>query len=129
MQVPVEQLIADLPAEAWQRLSCGVGSKGPREFDWTWVEMVSGQQTGWSRWLLARRKLSDPTQLAYFMVFAPNDTSMSEVVRVAGARWSIEMGFEVTLGSARVRPLRGAISRERGIATSHWYYWLMLCYP
>lgn len=71
------------------------------EFDWSWVELVSGQQTGWNRWLLARRKLSDPTQLAYFMVFAPNDTSMSEVVRVAGARWSIEMGFEVTLVSAR----------------------------
>lgn len=30
------------------------------------------------------------------MVFAPNGTSISEAVRVAGARWSIEMGFEIT---------------------------------
>lgn len=96
VQVPVEQLIADLPAETWQRLSCGVGSKGPREFDWTWIELVSGQKAGWSRWLLARRKLSDPTQLAYYIVFAPSGTSWSEAVRVAGARWSIEMGFEIT---------------------------------
>jgi len=95
VQVAAEQVIADLPAESWQRLSCGVGSKGLREFDWVWIELVS-QQVGWSRWLLARRKLSDPTQLAYFIVFAPSSTSMSEVVRVAGARWSIEMGFEIT---------------------------------
>ena len=92
---PVKQVIAELPAEAWQRLSCGVGSKGLREYDWVWIELVS-QQVGWSRWLLVRRKLSDPLQLAYFMVFAPTRTSMPEAVRVAGARWSIESGFEIT---------------------------------
>lgn len=96
VQVPVQQLIAELPAEIWQRLSCGQGSKGPREFDWAWIKLVSGQQVPWVRWLLARRKLSDPTQLAYFIVFAPSGTSISEAVRVAGARWNIEMGFEVT---------------------------------
>ena len=96
VQVAVEQVIAELSVETWQRLSCGVGSKGLREFDWVWIELVSQQQAGWSRWLLARRKLSDPTQLAYFMVFAPSSTSMSEAVRVAGARWRIEMGFEIT---------------------------------
>ena len=96
MQVAVEKVIAELPAETWQRLSCGTGSKGPREYDWVWIELVSGQQKSWSRWLLVRRKLSDPMQLAYFMVFAPSGTSWSEAVRVAGARWSIEMGFEIT---------------------------------
>lgn len=96
VQVPVEQVIAELPAEVWQRLSCGVGSKGLREYDWAKIELVSQQQVGWSRWLLVRRKLSDPLQLAYFMVFAPSSTSMPEAVRVAGGRWSIEMGFEIT---------------------------------
>lgn len=57
---------------------------------------MSGQKAGWNRWLLARRKLSDRSHLAYFIVFAPSGTSMSEAVRVAGARWSIEMGFEIT---------------------------------
>jgi SRSO17 transposase len=95
-QVAVEKVIAEWPTEAWQRLSCGQGSKGPREYDWTKVELVSLQPTGWDRWLLARRSLTDPTQLAYFMVFAPNGTSMPEAVRVAGTRWSIEMGFEIT---------------------------------
>lgn len=54
---PVEQVIAELPAEVWQRLSCGVGSKGLREYNWAKIELVS-QQVGWSRWLLVRRKLS-----------------------------------------------------------------------
>jgi SRSO17 transposase len=95
LQVPVEQVIAELPAEVWQRLSCGVGSKGLREYNWAKIELVS-QQVGWSRWLLVRRKLSQELQLAYLMVFAPSSTSMPEAVRVAGARWSIEMGFEIT---------------------------------
>ena len=95
-QVAVEKVIAELPAETWQRLSCGQGSKGSREYDWTKMELVSGQQTGWSRWLLVRRSLTDPTQLAYLMVFAPNGTSISEAVQVAGRRWSIEMSFEIT---------------------------------
>ena len=30
------------------------------------------------------------------MVFAPKGTSISEAVQVAGRRWSIEMGFEIT---------------------------------
>lgn len=96
VQVPVEQEIAKLPAEAWQRLSCGVGSKGLREYDWAKIELVFQPQIGWSRWLLVRRKLSEESQLAYFMVFAPSSTSMPEAVRVAGARWSIESGFEIT---------------------------------
>lgn len=95
-QVAVEQVIAEQPIETWHRLSCGQGSKGPREYDWTKIELVSGQQSGWSRWVLVRRSLSNPAQLAYFMVFAPNGTSVLEAVRVAGARWSIEMGFEIT---------------------------------
>lgn len=95
-QVAAQKVITEQPVETWQRLSCGQGSKGSREYDWTWVELVSPLPTGWGRWLLARRSLDDPTQLAYFMVFAPNGTSISEVVQVAGMRWSIKMGFAVT---------------------------------
>lgn len=95
-QVAIDKVIAEQSVYSWQRLSCGQGSKGPREYDWNWIELVSSRPSGWGRWLLARRSLSDPTQLAYFTVFAPNGTSISEAVRVAGARWSIEMGFKIT---------------------------------
>lgn len=30
----IDQLIEDAPADAWQRLSCGDGAKGPRVYDW-----------------------------------------------------------------------------------------------
>lgn len=39
--------------------------------------------------------LEDPTELAYYLVFAPGTTTTLEtVVRVAGMRWQIEAGFE-----------------------------------
>ncbi|MFE9629330.1 IS701 family transposase, partial [Streptomyces sp. NPDC006527] len=30
----IDQLIEDAPSDAWQRLSCGDGAKGPRVYDW-----------------------------------------------------------------------------------------------
>lgn len=60
-QVAVEKVIAEQSVETWQRLSCGQGSKELREYNWNWIELVPGLLTGWGRWLLARRSLSDPT--------------------------------------------------------------------
>ncbi|MEV7857214.1 transposase [Streptomyces sp. NPDC088183] len=30
----IDQLIEEAPSDAWQRLSCGDGAKGPRVYDW-----------------------------------------------------------------------------------------------
>lgn len=48
----------------------------------------------WEHWLLVRRSLDDPTELAYYVVFAPAGTPLEELVRVAGRRWTIETAFE-----------------------------------
>jgi SRSO17 transposase len=85
---------AHLPAEAWQQLSAGEGSQGPRWYAWAWIPLSGASMAGWKRWLLARRSLSDPTELAYYRVFAPAATPLEEAVRAAGSRWSIEEGFE-----------------------------------
>ena len=53
---------------------------------------------GSGQWLLARRSVSDPTELAYYRVFGPADTPVGEMVRVAGRRWTIEEGFEQAKG-------------------------------
>ncbi len=53
-----------------------------------------GVEPGWSHSLLARGSLTQPDELAYYVVFAPANTSLAELVRVAGARWTIEEGFE-----------------------------------
>jgi len=47
-----DALAALVPAQAWQRLSCADGSKGPRLYDWALIAADSGR-----RWLLARRSL------------------------------------------------------------------------
>jgi len=94
-------VIADLSAEAWQRLSAGDGSKGPRLYDWARVRLNNAHSPAWERWLVARRNLhapDDPRSLAYFVVFAPGDTSLAEIARAIGRRWAIETGFQESKG-------------------------------
>lgn len=45
--------------------------------------------------VLVRRNPLDPTDEAYFRVFAPANTSLQTLVEVAGRRWTIEEGFEL----------------------------------
>jgi SRSO17 transposase len=86
--------VAALPAEAWVRLSAGEGSQGPRWYAWAWTRLPATEQPGMAQWVLARRSLSDPSDLAYYRVYGPAVTPLSALVRVAGARWAIEEGFE-----------------------------------
>lgn len=87
-------LLATLPETGWTRLSAGDGAKGPRWYDWLLLPTADPAQSGWSRWVLVRRHLSDPTDLAAYVVFAPAATTLLELVRVAGSRWAIEVCFE-----------------------------------
>src|SRR5205085_8643053 len=50
------------------------------------------------RWLLVRRNLDKPEEMAYYVVFAPRQTKLEEMVRVAGARWAIEESFQSAKG-------------------------------
>jgi SRSO17 transposase len=87
---------AGWPATAWQRLSAGEGSQGPRLYDWAWMPMSwRDAPAGMAHWLLARRSLSHPAELAYYFVFGPADTTLAEVVQVAGTRWQVEQAFEL----------------------------------
>jgi SRSO17 transposase len=91
-------LIATVPAAAWATLSAGAGSQGVRLYDWTWIRLPYESPAELGQWLLARRSLSDPTELAYYRAFGPADTTLAELVRVAGARWTIEENFEDAKG-------------------------------
>ena len=94
-----DEVVASWPAEAWQRLSAGEGSQGPRFYDWAW-QCLDFRWTapGWKQWLLARRSLSDPTEIAYYFVFAPEAVSLEQVVLAAGSRWQVEEAFELAKG-------------------------------
>ena len=87
---------ASWPATAWQRLSAGQGSQGPRLYDWAWMPMAwRDAPAGMAHWLLARRSLSHPDEIAYYFVFGPSTSSLEQIVQVAGARWQVEQAFEL----------------------------------
>jgi SRSO17 transposase len=98
-QVPAERLLAEVEPAQWLRLSAGQGSKGKRLYDWVRVPLW---RLGWPAnvgfWLLARRSISDPRELAFYVCFAPAATSLATLVRVAGCRWRVEEAFEQAKG-------------------------------
>lgn len=94
----VEELVAAVPEAAWVRLSCGEGSKGPREYDWARARFNCPHAPKWERWVLVRRSLTDQTDRAYYVAFAPSGTTLEEMVSVAGTRWTIETSFETAKG-------------------------------
>jgi SRSO17 transposase len=99
---PLERSAADIAAMAasqdWICLSAGEGAKGPRLYDWVRVPIRPLREPGWEHWLLVRRSLSDPEDLAYSVCFASTGTPLEELVRVAGLRWAIEGCIEAAKG-------------------------------
>jgi SRSO17 transposase len=90
-----DTLAAAAPAEAWKRLSAGDGAKGPRLYDWALATLPITREPseGFGRWLLIRRSITDPAELAYYLCFGPTGTTFEQLVRVAGTRWAIEECF------------------------------------
>jgi hypothetical protein len=60
-----DALIAAVPPRAWQQISAGAGAHGPREYHWARIPVRPGTKPGRGHWLLARRSLSDPGEIAY----------------------------------------------------------------
>jgi len=90
-----DTLAAAAPAQAWKRLSAGDGAKGPRLYDWALATLpiTRDPSAGYERWLLIRRSITDPAELAFYLCFGPAGTTIGQLVRIAGARWAIEECF------------------------------------
>lgn len=97
-QVAAGDLVAALPADGWAPLSAGAGAKGPRRYDWARLAIRPLPAPAKGYWLLARRSLADPADLAYYVCFGAADTPLAELVGVAGRRWTIEEGFAAAKG-------------------------------
>jgi SRSO17 transposase len=95
-----DALIAAAPSRAWQRLSTGAGAHGPREFDWVRILVRPGGRPGRGHWLLARRSVSDPNEIAYYACSGPRRSSTADLAWVAGSRWHIEECFQQAKGEA-----------------------------
>ena len=61
------------------------------------LQLTAAEQR-WEHWLLVRRSRSDPTEVAYYVVFAPAGTPLRTLARVAGQRWRIEQSFALAKG-------------------------------
>ena len=96
LQVRADRLASQVDEGNWIR--CGDGAKGPRVYDWAAVEIRPLGEPGKGYWLLARRSLAKPDELAYYVCFGPAGTALEELVRVAGTRWGIEVCFEEAKG-------------------------------
>jgi len=96
--IRAQTLAHRVPASEWHCLSCGDGAKGARLYDWARVALDAPDQDGFACGLLVRRSLSDPSEQAYYWVFAPEETPLSTLVTVAGTRWTIETNFETAKG-------------------------------
>jgi SRSO17 transposase len=94
-QVMVVEVADGLDPEDWHRLSCGEGAQGERLYDWAYVPLRPGLQPGWVHALVVRRDLAESDERAYYLVFAPTDTPLAEIVRAIGARWTIEDVFKL----------------------------------
>ncbi|MER6611613.1 IS701 family transposase, partial [Streptomyces sp. NPDC000927] len=94
-EVRVDGLVAALPRHAWKRLSGGPGSHGERVYDWARVAIRPVWEDGAGHWVLARRSVKDPTDIAHYVCYGPVATRLKDLVKVAAARWAIEESFQV----------------------------------
>jgi SRSO17 transposase len=104
----VDVLIGKVRAGAWTRMSCGDGAHGPRMYDWVRVPIRREFGTDRRGWVMARRSVSDPSEIAYYVCYGKRGTRLRELVRVAGSRWAVEESFqtaknEVGLDNYQVR--------------------------
>ncbi|QFR01738.1 IS701 family transposase [Streptomyces phaeolivaceus] len=85
----VDQLVAALPRQAWKRVSGGQGAHGEIRPYW---------ENGFGHWVLARRSISDPTEIAYYVCYGSVASRLKDLVKVAAARWAVEECFQTAKG-------------------------------
>ena len=86
--------------------------------DWALVEVRPIREPGKGYWLLARRSVAKPEELAYYVCTALR----TKLVRVAGTRWVIEECFQEAKGQVGRTNTRCA-GGTAGTGTSRWQCW------
>lgn len=84
-----------LSRQAWQRYSCGPGSKGTRWYDWAWVT-IHDDTPGCHSLLIRRNRKGE---LAFYRCWSPQPVSLSTLVITAGMRWCVEESFQISKGA------------------------------
>jgi SRSO17 transposase len=92
----IDDAVAALDSRCWTTITVGAGAKGPRTYQWARarVRPLPEHPGEPEHWLLARRSLADPGEIAYYLAAAPAKTPLRELARIAGIRWAIEETFQ-----------------------------------
>jgi len=92
----VASFVAEWLSEQWERLSVAEGEKGLRVYDWAMARVIEKRDElpGSEVWLLARRSVSNPEEIAYYLAFAPVDIALQKLAEVASTRYTVEQCFE-----------------------------------
>ena len=93
-QSTVAALAKALPKRAWHKITIAAGSKGPRRYAWAWLVINSDLGPAWRRWLLVRKSLDDPEDLAYYIAAGPSPHDADPAGQDGRGRWAVEGAFE-----------------------------------
>jgi SRSO17 transposase len=93
--VCVADVAQSWPADRWERLTVADGEKRPIVYDWARQRVVESQEglPGETVWLLVRRSVKNPSDMAYYLSNAPKNVPLLTLAQVATARWTIEQCF------------------------------------
>ena len=91
--VTVQDLVAQIPQQAWIRATIKEGSKGPIVCDFAFLRLIEsrGSLPGPEVWLVIRRNLDHLEELKFYFSNAPADIPLLDLVRISGLRWPVEM--------------------------------------
>lgn len=111
-QVQVKKFVSEFTPCMWQSISAGTGTKGERWYDWSFLKLCWPASEGRAQYLLVRRNVHNPEELAYYFCHADDAITLSELARAAGQRWHVESCFEqakqeVGLDEYEVRSFQG----------------------
>jgi len=96
----VKEVVAGWQHSRWQSLTVAEGEKGQITYDWACQRVVESRDglPGPDAWLIARRSLSDPSDIAYYLSNAPVDMPLLKLAQVASTRYTVEQCIEEAKG-------------------------------
>ncbi|MER5358837.1 IS701 family transposase [Streptomyces sp. NPDC002785] len=97
----VERVAGD---QDWVELAAGPSQLESRAWQW-WVRRIPDPDSevgegAWARWVIVRRRPTEPDKRDYYLAWGPQETEVQELVLVPGARWRVEEAIKLAKSAA-----------------------------
>lgn len=80
-QIRVDDAVESFPANAWNKLSAGPGTKGERWYEWAAMKLCWPASEGMSQYLLVRRNIKDIKDIPHYFCHVSSDIAVAELAR------------------------------------------------